>query len=73
MNLFLTPEQLVQLTGRHTRPAQERELRRRGYVCERNAKGDIVVSASHVEAKLGANSANDGRTAPDFTSLEQMA
>jgi hypothetical protein len=73
MSLFLTPEQLAQLTGRRTRPAQERELRRRGYICERNAKGDIVVSASHVEAKLGANSTNDGKTAPDFTSLERLA
>jgi hypothetical protein len=59
MAVFLTPEELEQLTGLKQAKSQIKWLQRKGYVYEISATGVPVVSVRHVEAKLTGNAGND--------------
>ncbi len=69
--LFLTPEELRELTGRAWRKDQIAWLKAKGYKHEINALGRIVVARAHVEGKLGAGT--PPAPEPDFTVFERRA
>ena len=52
--LFLTPRELVELTGRSTSAGQRRWLDANGYRFALNANSRPVVARGHVLARLGA-------------------
>lgn len=51
--VFLTPEELAELTGRRRSDAQAAALRSMGIEHLRRPDGRIVVSRAHVDAMLG--------------------
>lgn len=51
--MFLTPEELAELTGRRRSDAQAAALRGMGIEHLRRPDGRIVVSRAHVDAMLG--------------------
>jgi len=51
--VVLTPEELEGLTGRHTKPAQRRQLTAMGISFAIRADGSIAVSKAHAEQVLG--------------------
>jgi hypothetical protein len=66
IGMFLSPQQLLNLTGRRRASAQIRWLRQSGYRFAVNALGHPVVAEAEVRRKLvGAPQ----RVAPDFSSL----
>jgi hypothetical protein len=54
-SMFLTREELVELTGRVQRSSQEQVLRGMGIEHKVRADGRIIVSRRHVEQVLGAD------------------
>lgn len=52
--LFLTPVEMVELTGRSTSAGQRRWLDANGYRFALNANSRPVVARGHVLARLGA-------------------
>ena len=67
--MFLTPEQLIQLTGRRTRPAQRRALNQMGIIHEVRPDGFPVVMQAHIEQKMGGAPARASTHEPDWSSL----
>lgn len=51
--MFLTPEELVKLTGRHRRDSQVRALNFMGIEHRIRPDGKVVVLRRHVEEMLG--------------------
>ena len=56
--LFLTPVEMVELTGRSTSAGQRRWLDANGYRFALNANSRPVVARGHVLARLGAAQAD---------------
>ena len=54
MSIFLTPEELQELTGRKRASAQIRWLKERGYPVEESAAGRPVVLRAEVERRLSS-------------------
>lgn len=50
--MFLTPEQIVELTGKIRKPAQRRALNTMGITHKVRADGAVIVSCSHIESVL---------------------
>jgi hypothetical protein len=69
--VFLTSQQLEQLTG-HRRPsAQRRWLDERGWRYDFNAKGHLIVHELEAERKLCSSGAKERRrTEPDLKALQ---
>ncbi len=76
MSLFLTSDEICELTGRKLRSAQLRWLMDRGWIFETNAAGKPLVLRSYVDRRLGG--APKGTTgkgmdsavpAPDFSAV----
>lgn len=57
-SMFLTREELIELTGRSQRASQEQVLRGMGIEHKVRADGRIIVSRRHVEQVLGADEAH---------------
>jgi hypothetical protein len=55
VSLFLTPEEIKQLTGKEKRNAQIRALNQMGIVHKVRADGSPVVLESHVNKVLGGS------------------
>lgn len=53
MSLFLTPEEIQELTGKEKRNAQIRALNKMGIIHKVRADGSPVVLESHVNKVLG--------------------
>ena len=51
--MFLTDEELLELTGYVLPAAQARWLEVRGWRFERNRAGRVIVSRAHAEAMMG--------------------
>ena len=51
--MFLTPDEIRELTGRRRRDAQLVQLRHLGIEHKVRADGSLVVLRAHVEAQLG--------------------
>ena len=70
-DLFLTKDDLKNLTGACKRPQQISFLRKINIIYQQNIKGDIVVSRNHVEQMFGVNISVDSEVfiEPDFSSF----
>lgn len=67
--MFLTPEQLAELTGFTRSDAQKRQLNFMGIMHRQRADGSLVVLTSHVEEMFGAKEIkriNKKLTEPDW-------
>lgn len=64
--MFLTPEELEELTAYTRHSAQARWLRDHGWLFELSASGRPVVSRSYAESKMGGVNSS---WKPDFSSL----
>ena len=68
MSLFLTPEELREMTG-FCRPSKQIEwLRANGFSFRIAADGHPRVLASHVQRVMGGQTVKEGTT-PDFSKL----
>lgn len=56
--MFLTPEEVAELTNRRRSAAQARALNAMGIEHRRRPDGSIVVSRAHVDAMLGVATAS---------------
>lgn len=65
--MFLSPADLVALTGRKRKDGQKKWLAERGYKFEVSATGRPVVLVSAVEARLGGTMR--GRVEPNWGAL----
>lgn len=63
--MFLTPEELRELTDKRVRPAQVRVLRAMGIEHRVRPDGSVVVLRSHVEKLLGGDT-KQSKKAPDI-------
>lgn len=59
--MFLTPEQLIELTGKLRRQAQVRALTKMGIEHAVRPDGKVIVLRSHVERRLDGNIENKVR------------
>ena len=57
--MFLTDDELIELTGRQQRPAQSKVLTFMGIEHKRRPNGSIAVLRAHVERQMG-----EGATMP---------
>ena len=74
MSLFLTPEDLRELTGYRRQAAQIRWLREHGYLFDVRADGKPVVLWSHVNQRLGgSDSADSNEPEPNWSALDDAA
>lgn len=60
--MFLTPEQVIELSGRRQGPAQSRALSRMGIDHKIRADGRVMVAVGHVEKEFGVFSENKIKT-----------
>lgn len=70
--MFLSPEELVQLTGRQRRDAQVRALRYMGIEHRVRPDGTVAVLKTHVEQSFGETHSHDKvvkQVEPDWSSL----
>jgi hypothetical protein len=70
--MFLSREDVIELTGRKVRTAQVKELNRMGIVHKVRGDGSVAVLTSHVEKVLdgGTATAKTARpTEPDWSSM----
>ena len=70
--MFLTPEEIAQLTGRVQRRAQRTVLNALGVVHKVRPDGSLVVLRAHVEKELGGGATTGGHAEfePDWSSLK---
>jgi len=71
MSLFLTPEEIADLTGFKRRKEQIAWLKGKGYKHEINHRREIIVARAHVEHRLGAGA--PPAPEPDFTVFQHQA
>lgn len=76
--LFLTPAEMVELTGRRTSAGQRRWLGANGYRFALNANSRPVVARGHVLARLGASQADSSAPAvsaprPNFDAIARAS
>lgn len=70
--MFLTHEELIELTGRKVRSAQARALNLMGVTHRRRPDGSVAVLKSHVEKLLDGNIENpvkDTEWKPDWNTV----
>ena len=70
--LFLTPDELRELTGRKLASAQRRWLAANGIEARRRADGKVVVAREHVLEQLGVRGTVQARPAwePDWSAFD---
>ncbi|MBC8725820.1 DUF4224 domain-containing protein [Paraburkholderia sp. 31.1] len=68
-SMFLSADELIELTGRRQRASQESALRAMGIEHKVRADGRLVVSRRHVEQQLGAasDSSTQNEIMPDWS------
>lgn len=59
--MFLTPDEIEQLTGKQRKPAQLRALRYMGIECKVRPDGALIVLRSHIEKILDGNISNSAK------------
>jgi len=70
--MFLTPEELTELTGRQRRDAQVRALRYMGIEHRVRPDGTVAVLKTHVEQSFGETHSHDKvvkQVEPDWSAL----
>lgn len=63
--MFLTPEEIIELTGRKTHPSQRNVLNHLGIDHKTRPDGSLVVLRSHVEKSLGGESSSAKLKSPE--------
>jgi hypothetical protein len=71
--MFLTPDELVELTDSHRRQDQAKWLRENGFVFFHSRLGNIKVLRAHVEAQFGLRENTVTDPEPNWDSLKQTA
>jgi hypothetical protein len=56
--MFLSPDEIIELTGRHRRDAQVTQLNKMGIIYKVRADGAVVVLTAHVNKEFGGNVAS---------------
>ena len=71
--MFLTPQELIELTGKRRHSSQAAELRRLGIEHKARGDGSLVVHAKHVDNEFGAGevapAANTKRPEPNWAAI----
>ncbi len=75
MGLFLTPEELEQLTGRVRKGAQIEALRAMGIMHTIRPDGRPLVLRAHIEAMMGGKTESNEEYSvePDWSALDRAA
>lgn len=68
-SIFLSVEEVRQLTGCRTRPAQVRWLRDEGFRFRVDRLGNPIVLREHLVAEMGGSSGRTTRTLPNLDAL----
>jgi hypothetical protein len=71
--VFLTPDELIDLTDSHRRQDQAIWLRENGFVFFYSRLGNIKVLRAHVEAQFGLRENVPTDPEPDWGALKQTA
>jgi hypothetical protein len=71
--MFLSPDELVELTDSHRRQDQAKWLRENGFVFFYSRLGNIKVLRAHVEAQFGVRENALTDPEPNWDSLKQTA
>ncbi len=71
--MFLTPDELVELTDSHRRQDQAKWLRENEFVFFYSRLGNIKVLRAHVEAQFGLRENTVTDPEPNWDSLKQTA
>ena len=58
INMFLSPDEIIELTGRHRRDAQVKQLNKMGIVYKVRADGSVVVLTAHVSKEFDGDVAS---------------
>jgi hypothetical protein len=58
IDMFLSPDEIIELTGRHRRDAQVTQLNKMGIIYKVRADGAVVVLTAHVNKEFGGNVAS---------------
>ncbi len=69
MSMFLTPDELKDLTGYAYKGKQAEWLGRRGWKFECDAQNRPKVLRTYAEAKMGANTRRATQAEPNFAAL----
>jgi hypothetical protein len=70
--MFLTKDEIVQLTGRHRKTCQKQVLEAIGIEYRENGINDLVISRRHVERVLGGEPSepeHSGQAEPNFAAV----
>lgn len=70
--MFMTQQELKELTGLSYPKKQARYLSERGYKFEQRADGRIIMLKCHVEDRLGAKQEKKQFLEPDFDALTKL-
>jgi hypothetical protein len=68
--VFLTADEICELTGAKWRSAQARALGMMGIESKTRPDGSLVVLRAHVEKVLGGVVSRSRKTAPDFSQVK---
>ena len=71
--MFLTPDELVELTDSHRRQDQAKWLRENGFVFFYSRLGNLKVLRAHVEAQFGLRENTVTDPEPNWDALERTA
>jgi Domain of unknown function (DUF4224) len=71
--MFLTPDELVELTDSHRRQDQAKWLRENGFVFFHSRLGNIKVLRAHVEAQFGLRENVPTDPEPNWDALRRTA
>ena len=58
IDMFLSPDEIIELTGRHRRDAQVTQLNKMGIVYKVRADGAVVVLTAHVHKEFDGDAAS---------------
>ena len=58
IDMFLSPDEIIELTGRHRRDAQVKQLNKMGIVYKVRADGSVVVLTAHVSKEFDGDVAS---------------
>lgn len=72
MNLFLTPEEMFELTGYKRSLQQIKWLDNHGWIFTQNANNRPIVTRKYAEAKLGIEAQKQPSNEPNFDAIRRL-
>lgn len=73
MSIFLSPDEVKDLTGYTRHADQRRWLRDRGWTFEENANGRPIVLRTYAETRLGGTTVKPAEKRPNFAAIQKAA